>query len=353
MCKLISSFTVMILCSACANGADDCRNTSTCPIPPDAGPSVIYVASDAGQPCDGVCAVLGGSSKGWTKAPFLLAQPKAKALPDEPCPNSAPKLVFEGHAAPDQNLPCLSCSCAPPIGECALPETVTAGLSPACPSDGDAGMPFNPPSAWDGGCTANDAITDVNCDGGTCIQSVTAGSLTLTESCASIPPVVPQDVKWAAFAYTCEGEANGTCADAGDVCVPKPPDGFVLCISREDDDDFYKCAPDYPNRYVFYQSSIDTRMCAACTCEPPEGSTCSSLVTFYTDDACEEQIASVTPTAASSMCVEVPPGSPLGSKQASPLTYTPGSCKPSGGEEVGSVQPTHPITFCCRGTVQN
>jgi hypothetical protein len=210
-------------------------------------------------------------------------------------------------------------------------------------------VPFDPPSAWDGGCTTNEATSDVNCDGGTCIQSVTAGSLTLTESCAPISPPVPQDVTWTVFAYTCEGQASGTCSDAGVVCVPKAPEGFTLCISREGDDDFYKCPSDYPSGpAVYYEDATDTRMCDPCTCEPPGGSTCSSLVSFYTDDTCAEQIASVTATAASAMCAEIPPGSPLASKQASTPLYTPGSCKPSGGGQLGSVQPNHPITFCCQ-----
>ncbi len=347
MRKLIGSFAAMVLCSACADGADDCYNTATCPLPPDAGPTVIYVTPDAGL-CDGVCAVRGTESNGWTKDPFLLAQTKAKALPAKPCPQTAPHFGVQVYAMPDPNLACPACSCAPPTGECLLPDTVTASPSPACPSDGDAGVPFNPPSAWDGGCTTNEAISYMNCDGGTCIQSVTAGSLTLTESCAPVPPPVPQDVTWVDSAYTCEGDANGTCPDAGNVCVPKAPEGFTVCISREDDDDFYKCPPDYPARYPYYRGATDGRMCAPCTCEPPEGSTCSSLVTFYTDDTCAEQIASVTATTASAMCAEIPPGSPLASKQASPPLYTPGSCKPSGGGQVGSVQPNHPITFCCQ-----
>lgn len=346
---LIGFLAVVMIGSGCVDAADDCRNTRTCDPPPDAGVTVIYVASDAGVQCEGVCAPIGGTSEGWTKAPFLFAQPLAPTLPKNPCPTDAPRVFFQGHAVPDQTLACPTCSCAPPTGMCVLPETITASPSPACPSDGDAGVQFNPPSAWDGGCTTNDAIADVDCDGGTCVQSVTAGSMILTESCAPLPPDVAQDVKWAAFGYTCEGEANGTCPSAGDICVPKAPDGFKLCVSREGDEDFFACPQEYPKRYIYYLSAIDTRMCAPCACEPPEGSNCSSLVAFYADDACAEQIASVTATNASSMCAEIPPGSPLGSKRANPPTYTSGSCKPSGGEEVGSVQPNHSFTFCCKG----
>jgi hypothetical protein len=47
------------------------------------------------------------------------------------------------------------------------------------------------------------------------------------------------------------------------------------------------------------------------------------------------------------MCVDVPAGSPLGSKEAAPPVYAPGSCQPNGGGEIGAVQPTDPYTFCC------
>ena len=344
MRAVIGILAVVAFGSGCGHTIDDCRNTRTCEPPPDAG--VIYIVNDAGVQCDGVCAPIGTVSEGWTRAPFLFTQPHSMVLPNKACPDAAPRVGFQGHTTPDQTLACPSCSCALPAGTCLLPETATAGLSPMCPSN--AGVPFNPPSDWDGGCTTNDAITDTECDGGTCPQSVTVGTMILTESCPPLPSDVPQDVKWATFAYTCEGEANGTCPSAGDICVPKASDGFALCVLREGDDDDFACPPEYPSRYVFYHSATDTRMCAPCTCEPPEGSTCSSLVSFYMDDACLEQIASVTAANASSMCAEIPAGSTLGSKQSNPPTYTPGSCKPSGGEEVGSVQPNHPFTFCCQ-----
>src|SRR5262249_22766239 len=97
-----------------------------------------------------------------------------------------------------------------------------------------------------------------------------------------------------------------------------------------------------------YLGADDTRACAPCTCGPPEGGTCAALVSVYADDACTQQIGSVTANAAGLMCVDVPQGSPLGSKEASSPTYTPGSCEPSGGGEIGSVQPTYPLTFCCQ-----
>lgn len=335
---------VLAFGSGCGHALDDCRNTRTCPPPADAG--VVYVVSDAGTPCDGVCAPIGGSSEGWTKEPFLLMRPMPDTAPKNPCPDTAPTLGFQGYAVPDQAFTCPTCACSTPTGLCRLPESVTAGVSPECSVD--ASVPFNPPTDWDGGCTTHEALADSTCDGGVCTQSVIVGTMGLEEHCEPIPSTVPKDVTWAQSAYTCEGEAHGTCDDAGDACVPSPPDGYDLCVSREGDDDFFKCPTAYPRRYVFCLSADDSRACTPCTCDEPEGSTCSSLVSYYSDDACAEPVGAVTATTSASICGGVPPGTPLGSKQASSPVYTPGSCKPSGGEVVGTVQPTYPFTFCCR-----
>jgi hypothetical protein len=118
-------------------------------------------------------------------------------------------------------------------------------------------------------------------------------------------------------------------------------------VNRAGDDSNLMCPPGYPTRIVVYLAAEDNRDCAPCGCEPPQGSSCSSLVSLYADDACSVQVGSVTATSSSLMCVNVPAGSPLGSKEAAPPVYTPGSCQPNGGGEIGAVQPSDPYTFCC------
>ncbi len=346
MRAVMGILAVVAFGSGCGHTIDDCRNTRTCEPPPDAGTTVIYVASDAGVKCDGVCVPLPGGSTGFYPQPFLRWDGPAMALPiKKACPSNAPVPGQSWYSTPDPAQPCPTCSCAPPTGVCMLPETVTVSASPMCPSD--AGVPFNPPDAWDGGCTTNDAIAALECDGGDC--SATVGPMLPVDECVPNQSIIPKLVTWGFVAYSCNGKTNdGECNDAGEVCVPQPPKEFNICVSRQGDDSLIECPQGYPARSVFYVAANDDRGCTACGCDPPQGSTCSSLVSLYTDGACSMQIGAVTATSSSSMCVDIPAASSLGSKQASPPTYIPGSCQPNGGKATGTVQPLDPFTFCCQ-----
>ena len=350
MRELIGFLAVAMLGSGCANAADDCHNTKTCDPPPDAGTTVIYVTPDAGL-CDGVCAPLPPAGTDWSPQPFIGWFGLTKDLPTfgERCPATAHATSWPWYSAPDQAFKCPSCSCEPSTGVCMLPKTVTVGASPMCPIDaGDAGVPFDPPSAWDGGCTTNDAIANVECDGGAC--SATVGPTIPIDECVPKEVVIPKDVTWGSAMYTCTGRTEGSCSDSAEICTPRPPTtpaGFALCVNRAGDDSNYMCPHGYPVRIVVYLAAEDNRGCAPCGCEPPQGSSCSSLVSLYADDACSVQVGSVTATSSNLMCVDVPAGSPLGSKEAAPPVYAPGSCQPNGGGEIGAVQPSDPTTFCC------
>ncbi len=350
MRELTGFLAVAMIGSGCANAADDCHNTKTCEPPPDAGATVIYVTPDAGL-CDGVCAPLPSAGTDWSTQPFVVWHGLTEVLPelDNRCPSTTPVTSGLWYSAPIQTFDCPSCSCAPSTGVCMLPGTVTVSASPACPIDaGDAGVPFDPPSAWDGGCTTKDAIANVECDGGAC--SATVGPMIPVDECVPKQVVIPKDVTWGFAAYTCTGRTEGSCADPGEVCTPRPPatpDGFAICVNRAGDDSNIMCPTGYPARIVVYLAADDSRDCAPCGCEPPQGSSCSSLVSLYTDDACSVQVGSVTATSSSLMCVNIPAGSALGSKEADPPVYTPRSCQPNGGGEIGAVKPNDPYTFCC------
>jgi len=288
---------------------------------------------------------------GWSPHPFLLWSGKATEVPVDQCPPSAPSFSQHWYSTPDPRAPCPTCSCAPSTGVCMVPETISVNASPVCPSDeGDAGVPFDPPSAWDGGCTTNDAIAAIECDGGPC--AVTVGPMIPVDECVPNELVIPKLVTWGFTAYECAGKTNdGACAGPGEVCTPAPPTPpgkFNICVSRQGDDSFVMCPAGYPVRSVFYLAGDDKRGCAPCECEAPKGSACSSLVSLYSDDACTMQVGSVTAMSSSSMCVDVPADSPLRSKQASAPIYTPGSCEPIGGGATGSVQTIDPYTFCCQ-----
>src|SRR5580704_10099541 len=121
-------------------------------------------------PCAGAC--VDSPSAGW-EGPYLVwFGPE----PDAPsCPVTAPTVVYEGHADLDAGpLPCGPCQCDSPTGACGLPPTLAAS-SVGCPGTGASAIltPFDSPAAWDGGCTADDAVDGGDlCDGGPCVASV-------------------------------------------------------------------------------------------------------------------------------------------------------------------------------------
>jgi hypothetical protein len=351
MRAVIGFLAVVMVGGGCADAADDCRNTRTCAPPPDAGVTVIYAPGDAGVECNGACVPAVVDSFGWSPVPFVFWQGSLVDLATAQCPSYAkiPSQLY--YATPDQTpLSCPACACEPSTGACALPVAITLGASTMCPSDtDDAGVPFDPPSGWDGGCTTNDAIAAVDCDGGPCLATV-GPVAPINAACAPTQAVATKIVTWRTAAFGCAGDTNhGTCSNPSDVCTPAAPPGFSICVSREGDESIIDCPEGYPARNIYYLGGEDDRGCAACECGPPQGDSCSSsLVSFYADDTCSMQVGAVTATSAGPMCVSIPAGSSLGSKQASAPIYSAGTCPASGGEPIGSVQSTYPITVCCQ-----
>jgi hypothetical protein len=344
MRRLIGILAVVLFTGGCGHNLDDCRNAKTCPSPPN-------TVSDAGAHCNGLCVPAVVYSNGWSPLPFLLWRGTANEAATVDCPDEAPTRSQPYYASPDQTpMSCPACACEPSTGACALPEIVAVGASSTCPSEaGDAGVPFDPPSGWDGGCTASESTAAADCDGGLC--QVTIGPVApINAACAPTQAVVTKSITWTNTAFACVGGTNnGACEDPGTVCAPAPstlPPGFSVCVSYDGDDSIVLCPAGYPLRSVYYLGGEDDRGCAACECGPPQGDSCSSsLVSLYSDDACAVLAASVLTMPANPVCVS---GTPLGSKQASAPIYTPGTCQPSGGEPTGSVEPKHPVTICCR-----
>lgn len=259
---------------------------------------------------------------------------------------------FEGHAdltAPDAT--CGACSCDAPSGSCELPATVTANAaSCALNSATTPHTTFDPVTGWSGSCDDSDSIASGKlCSGVQCVQSVTIAPLAVNESgCAPVTQPVPKGSPstWATFARACTGTPRGACASPAEMCSPVAPPGFRACVFTRGDLDCPSFSP-YRDKHVFYEGLDDTRGCTPCTCGAPAGSTCSSLLSIYTDAACSALLDAITITSSTPQCHDLPPGSALGSKSAGPATYTPGACVPSGGEPVGAATPSQPVTFCC------
>jgi hypothetical protein len=312
-------------------------------------------AGDAGEAdapigaCPGEC--VPGPPAAWEVPSLVWMGPELQA---PPCPDSALKLGYEGHA--DLNAPavCGECRCDAPTGSCGLPATLTAS-STACPGTdtGAAHTPFDPPVAWDGSCTTNDPVPAGQlCAGEPCVESITIAALALLEAgCTPTELPIPADgpATWGTFARMCRGFPFGPCEMSGDVCVVPVIPGFHRCVFRYGDNDCSVpgLAP-YTEKHVFYDGFQDTRSCSPCTCSAPAGGLCTAEVSIYADDACASApVEAVLADSNTPTCHDVIVGSALGSKAASPPIYTSGMCAPGGGEPMGSAEPMNPATFCC------
>jgi hypothetical protein len=148
-----------LLTAACSDWATDCNHNANCTPPAGWQP-----------PCEGQCVPEGYA--GWID-PYLVWLGEG-----EPpmCPQQARGDYYDGIAEPAPPM-CGPCACQPSTGSCAFPATMTA-TADQCPGTGP-GMPFDPPSGWDGSCTTQDALGDG-------IQSVRVAALAIEEGCVPV-----------------------------------------------------------------------------------------------------------------------------------------------------------------------
>jgi hypothetical protein len=317
--------------------------------PPDAAPDAPI------EGCTGQC--LPNAPTGWSD-PVLLAVGEAGMM--QGCPAAAPSVTYEGHADLQWEPPiCGACSCAPSDGNCELPASFTASTSnTACPNDGPGVWvtSWDPPSGWDGTCSALDPVPGTAVCGpasSNCVRSVMIAPPKIEDSCAPIPPAPPviTPTTWSKVALGCVSGTSGACADPGTTCATAGAEGFRQCVFHEGEVDCPSFSP-YSARTVVYGGVDDTRDCAACACGPVTGSTCSVTVSIYANGACAGQllggITFIAPT--SPPCLPVPPGSTLGSKSAVRGPYVSGTCEPSDAGPIGSAQGSLAATFCCLPT---
>lgn len=318
------------------------------PKPEPAPPSAPDAGADAQTSlCPGQCATI--PDVGWSSPVLLWHGP----LGEEPsCPDQAPHEGYHGYADLD-NPPnnCGICGCDSPLGECGLPSHLMASTN-LCNSGGVM-TPFNAPAEWDGSCTAQDAIPGgAQCSGGACVKSLSIDPLTLTETESCTPHVIvpkdgqPSEATWKTSALACQASEYPPCS-LTQVCAPAAASGFSTCVFSWGDE--HSCPAPYSARQVFYDDYSDTRTCTDCTCGASVGSVCTAQLSVYKDDKCVDPLVTNVPIDSTDpACTSIlPPGLPLGSKAITKPTYTPGACKPSGGDQTGELAPLGAATFCC------
>ncbi|MGK4007904.1 hypothetical protein WMF31_35135 [Sorangium sp. So ce1036] len=296
---------------------------------------------------------------GWFGPALLWYGPPDQA-PD--CPAAAPNVGYEGFAdLVPEPLACATCLCDPPAPEtasCQLPLGWSAHAA-MCPGDAPETLAttFAAPEAWDGACTAANAIpADQDCGGQPCVQSLSIDAPTVTVAGACTPrvdePPVPALLDpWRTRALACLPGAYTECPGDRSTCMPSPdqpgvppPGGFLTCIFHEGD---VTCGEPYLVKHVFHGGIDDTRGCSPCGCGEPEGASCTIMASVYSDGACGELLASNVVSSTTPFCGVTPPGVALGSKSAEVVAVDPGGCAPSGGEPIGEMLPAEPSTFCC------
>lgn len=295
--------------------------------------------------CPGVCVRA-------ASVPFERVTVFSIGKPDEvrPCSDLGTYQGFVGVRDMTVAQPsCPSCSCGP--AACVLPESMSAGAA-TCPADGAEQTPFDAPPAWEGNCTAENAIAkDLSCgDLGPCVASLTVEA-PIVAPCAPVETgaVDIPDPEFGTLARECLIQPTPEGCDLGEACIPKLPDGFRACLFLPGDDPAYGCPEEvYTDRVVVY-SLADSRACEPCGCGDPEGASCSALVSVFEDGECGSLLGTFPVTAPQGKaCFDLPPGAALGSKEAKWTVDKLGNCPPSGGELKGSIALTGPVTLCCQ-----
>lgn len=291
----------------------------------------------------------------WWDGPFLLwtGQNDGQAPPC-PGPPASGGEAWTGYADLVPPPACGPCACAPSTGTCELSSTLTAH-DVLCQDLGQKhkSISFDATGSWSGKCDTSSQIPE----GVT--KSVTIEPVAVSqEACAPLVPVAapPHAMKvptsaWRVFARSCYGWNWKVQENPETVCIPSDyqlPDGFHICVAHEDAQDCR--SPDWPDRYVFYETAEDERECTKCTCGPPVGGMCTAMVSLDKDPACTAPVApGVGISSAMPTCIDInPPGPPLVSKFATPPTYIPGTCEPGRIEVHGTVAKTGAKTFCCQ-----
>jgi len=313
------------------------------PVDGGAAGSSTTSTGGAGGGCAGKC---------WESSPQFFEEvsmywigPPDEA-PDPPCPDFAPHVGSIGYADLQAPHTCPACSCSP--AECTLPEGMHVSAA-TCADDESASITWDSP-AWQGECNAEGAIPPGQmCGGEVCAQSLTIEAPTVApcQPIAQGDELKPKPI-WGLMALGCKiapltGEG---CPNSGEACIPPLPVGYTLCVYRDGHDPAFACDEPYPRRVEVFADYQDNRVCEPCDCSAPDAAECSALVSVFTDGACGVQVAAATVALGDPQCVDLPAGAGLGSKAATWMEQTPGSCTAIGGA-VGAAVGVGPITLCC------
>ncbi len=322
----------------CGNGTDDdgdglidCEDTASC-----------------------VCADL-LPAEGWT-GPVAVYAGDTDSPPDS-CDDVG---VYTGvyrevHAEPEASpASCAACECGDLVGaSCSLVARYYTGdqcseLGSDCFPGGGGGCGFEVFNGicnsivltYQGGSMPPPTLLNVT-------SEVSGGSCEVLERQEPQLPPVTREVE----TVTCaRGIAFGPMDGCGvGLCAPRPPRGFEVCIYSPGDVD---CPSSDYRKSVYYSSYEDGRGCAPCACgAAADTAVCDGeVVDFPGVSGCVGDVfTSFSPGEDS--CAEVkeprPPGSGQDDRRLRIRVEATGTCEPSGGGPLGTVEARDPTTYCC------
>ena len=302
----------------CANGVDDDGNG----------------AIDCADPACSEYACAPAAPAGW-QGPVLASLTSGGGGDAVQCPSDWPERMTGGSEPSAGQASCFPCLCESPHGAtCGLPTTTVFDPGNCSPGgEIDVFIPLVADDCQDliGMNVADSAIGDP--------IPVTGGVCDATGGGASFTPA-----QWAVDFVACIGTSTGGGCNSGSVCVPRPQEPFASshCIVRDGD---VPCPSGvYGSKYTFYASLVDERGCTSCSCGSPMGQSCGGMSYLYETNGCMP--GSDSPVFHDGSCANV-----NGARSA---RYVPdglgplgGMCTPAGGQPIGQVTPTEPITLCC------
>lgn len=156
----------------------------------------------------------------------------------------------------------------------------------------------------------------------------------------SCEPALEQTMDTPTFANSmtvCGGAEVVPGCDADEVCTPRAREG--LCIWQPGDS---RCPEEYDDRWVYYGTIDDQRLCEACSCDEPVG-VCDDAFAYLYDNYCNVPIAGGI--AADGECH--PTGAPLSDTAALVVGEPTAFCEPSTSAPMGEAVGSMPTTVCC------
>jgi hypothetical protein len=319
-----------------ASGAEDCTNGTD-----DDGDGLVDCADT--QDCAALVTCLSPVPVGW-EGYFAMYFGAPAALPSCAAPFSTPGL-FAGRLPTAAPATCSACSCGAPSAITCGEPVVNVYTATQCGSGSFWGIGSLDPY---GTCKSGSFPGP---------QPPMSASLAMPSpvggTCATSPPTkTVTDPTWGDVSFGCQATEGGGCG-TGLTCVPRPAGPFhpTVCIYKAEV--VSVCPPPFSNRQVYYVQWDDQRACSACVCTV-SGADCKGTLIMATSSACPTSGGDAKLALSTAGCQDIT--NPL--QGNGPYNYwieweesppTGGSCSPSGGTPVGSVEinPDSAYTVCC------